>query len=146
MMVGDIIMFYVWLGIVILLTIIELLTINLTTIWFVISGIVALLLSFVTNNFLIQFGVFVVLGVILLITTRPFFEKFLQVRHEKTNVDRMIGMRGEVTEEIKKNKMGEVKVDGKKWTAYATHKIKVGTTVEILKIDGVKLEVKECEE
>lgn len=139
-------MFYVWLGIVILLTIIELLTINLTTIWFVISGIVALLLSFVTNNFLIQFGVFVVLGVILLITTRPFFEKFLQVRHEKTNVDRIIGMRGEVTEEIKKNKMGEVKVDGKKWTAYATRKIKVGTTVEILKIDGVKLEVKECEE
>lgn len=145
MNIGDI-MFYVWLGIIILLTIIELLTINLTTIWFVISGILALLLSFVTDNFLIQFGVFVVLGVILLITTRPFFEKFLQVDSEKTNVDRIIGMRGEVTEEIKRNKNGEVKVDGKKWTAYASKKIKVGATVEILKIDGVKLEVKECEE
>lgn len=145
MNIGDI-MFYVWLGIVILLTIVELLTINLTTIWFVISGLVALLLSFVTDNFLLEFGVFVVLGVILLITTRPFFEKFLRVRSEDTNVDRIIGMRGEVTEEIKKNKMGEVKVDGKKWTAYASRKIKVGASVEILKIDGVKLEVKECEE
>ena len=139
-------MFYVWLGIVILLTIIELLTINLTTIWFVISGILALFISFITDNFLLQFGVFVIVGVILLITTRSFFLKFFQVNSESTNIDRIIGMYGEVTEEIKRNKMGEVKVDGKKWTAYASKKIKVGAIVEIIKIDGVKLEVKECEE
>lgn len=136
-------MFYVWLGIIILLTIVELLTVNLTTIWFVISGIIALLLTFITDSFLIEFAVFVVLGVILLVTTRPFFEKFLQVHKERTNIDRVIGMVGEVTEEIKKNKMGEVKVDGKRWTAYASHKIKVGTMVDIIKIDGVKLEVEE---
>lgn len=139
-------MFYVWLGIIILLTIVELLTVNLTTIWFVISGIAALLLTFVTDNFLIEFATFVVLGVILLITTRPFFEKFLQVHGEKTNIDRIIGMVGEVTEEIKRNKTGEVKVDGKCWTAYASHKIKVGTMVNIIKIDGVKLEVEESKE
>lgn len=139
-------MFYVWLGIIILLTIVELLTINLTTIWFVISGIAALLLTFVTDSFLIEFATFVVLGVILLITTRPFFEKFLQVREEKINIDRVVGMVGEVTVEIRKNKMGEVKVDGKRWTAYASHKIKVGTMVDIIKIDGVKLEVEESKE
>lgn len=145
MNLGDI-MFYVWLGIIILLTIVELLTINLTTIWFVISGIVALMLSFVTDNFLIEFGVFVVLGIILLVTTRPFFEKFLQVRSERTNIDRVIGMHGIVTEVIKRNQQGEVKVDGKRWTAYASRKIKVGAMVEIIKIDGVKLEVQEIKE
>lgn len=145
MNLGDI-MFYVWLGIIILLTIVELLTINLTTVWFVISGIVALMLSFVTDNFLIEFGVFVVLGIILLVTTRPFFEKFLQVRSERTNIDRVVGMHGIVTQEIKRNQQGEVKVDGKRWTAYSSRKIKVGTMVEIIKIDGVKLEVQEIKE
>lgn len=139
-------MFYIWLGIIILLTIIEILTINLATIWFVISGIIALLLSFVTDNFLIQFGVFVIVGIALLVTTRPLFEKFLKPNNEPTNIDRILGMKGEVTEEIKKNKIGEVKVDGKHWSAYSSKKLKVGTIVDIVKIDGVKLEVSESEE
>lgn len=43
----------VWLAIIIILTAIELLSINLTTIWFVASGIVALGISFLTDNYLI---------------------------------------------------------------------------------------------
>ena len=39
-----------------------------------------------------------------------------------------------------------VKVDGKRWSAISTKKIKVGRKVEILSIDGVKLHVKEVEE
>jgi membrane protein implicated in regulation of membrane protease activity len=136
-------MFYIWLAIVILLTIVEFLTVNLTTIWFVLSALVALLLSFVTDNFLLQFTAFVVLGVVLLITTRPALLKLLVKHKEKTNIDRVIGMRGIVTEEIKKNNYGEVKVDGKRWTAYADKKIKVDAVVKILEINGVKLKVEE---
>lgn len=136
-------MFYIWLAIVILLTIVEFLTVNLTTIWFVLSAIVALLLSFVTDNFLIQFGAFVVIGIVLLITTRPVLQKLLSKNKVKTNIDRVIGMRGIVTEEIGKKANGEVKVDGKSWTAYADKKIKVETIVKILEINGVKLKVEE---
>ena len=39
-------MMYIWLAIVILLTIVELMTIHLTTIWFVTSALVSLILSF----------------------------------------------------------------------------------------------------
>ena len=46
-------------------------------------------------------------------------------------------------EQIKKNNTGEVKVDGKKWTAYADKNIKKGSIVKILKIDGVKVKVEE---
>lgn len=137
---------YVWLGIIILLTIIELLTVNLTTIWFVISAIISLFLSLTSENFALQFGVFVILGIILLITTRPFLQKILGQKHEKTNIDRIIGMEGIVTEEITKKKLGEVKVDGKKWSAYAANKIKVGCTVKVLSIDGAKIKVEEMEE
>lgn len=129
-----------------MLTIIELMTVNLTTIWFVVSGLVALCISFINNNFALQFGVFVILGIVLLITTRPFLQRFLCYKKEKTNVDRIIGMKGIVTEEIRKNTVGEVKVDGKKWSAQANHKIKVGSTVRVLSIDGVKIMVEEMDE
>ena len=76
-------MFYIWLAIVILLTIVEFLTVNLTTIWFVVSAIVALLLSFIIDNFLLQFAVFVILGIALLITTRPTLMKLLIKNKEK---------------------------------------------------------------
>lgn len=136
-------MFYLWLAIVILLTIVEFLTVNLTTIWFVISAILSMLLSFVVDNFFLQFSVFVIVGIVLLITTRPILQKWLSKNKEKTNIDRIIGMRGIVTEEILKNSIGEVKVDGKRWSAYADEKIKVNAIVKILEINGVKLKVEE---
>ena len=131
----------VWLIIVILLTLIEIATINLTTIWFVVSGIVALITSLFIDNYILQFGIFVILGVILLITTKPFLTKFIKEHKVKTNIDRIIGMTGIVTEKIVKNEDGEVKVDGKRWTAYADEKIKKDELVKVLEIKGVKIKV-----
>lgn len=136
---------YIWLIIVILLVIVEALTIDLTTIWFVVSGLCALILSFFVDNFLIQFAVFTLLGIILLITTKPILKKMIKERKESTNLDRVVGMIGIVTEDIKKNSTGEVKVDGKKWTAYADQNIKSDSTVKVLKIDGVKIKVEKVE-
>lgn len=65
-------MFYMWLGIIIILALIEIMTVNLTTIWFVMSGLVTLILSFVIDNILIQMFVFVVLGLILFIFTNQY--------------------------------------------------------------------------
>ena len=138
-------MFYFWLAVIIFLGLVEIMTINLVSVWFVASGLVALVLSFITDNFVIQFAVFVILGIILLATTRKTLEKKL-VKKEKTNFDRVIGMKGVVTEEIKENEIGEVKVDGKKWSAVSKRPLKVGDKVKILKINGVKLEVESLEE
>ena len=131
-----------WLILVIVLTIIEVATVNLLTIWFVISGIVALTLSFFIEDVAIVSTIFAVLGIILLITTRPILKKYLPTQRERTNIDRVIGMKGIVTEEIKKNVIGEVKVDGKKWSAISNKKIEVGEEVIVDAIDGVKLIVR----
>ena len=58
-----------------------------------------------------------------------------------TNLDCIIGFTGVVTEKITNNG-GEVVVDGKRWSAVSTEEISVGSKVEILAIDGVKLQVK----
>lgn len=137
---------YIWLSIIIFLVIIETMTINLTTIWFVISALCSLVLSFFIDNFFIQFLLFVLLGVILLITTRPILKKFIKLNDEATNIDRVIGMNGVVTEDITKNSYGEVKVDGKRWTAYSDKNIEKDSLVKVLKINGVKIKVEKVEE
>lgn len=135
-----------WIAAIIILTIAEILSINLTTIWYVVSAIVALILSFFVDNFIIQFGVFAVLGTILLITTKPLLTRLLKVNEVKTNLDRVIGMEGIVTESITKFEIGEVKVDGKKWSAISDNDIEEGSTIVVLSIDGVKLKVRKKED
>lgn len=139
-------MVWIWLGVVIALALIECMTVDLVTIWFVASGLVTLVLSFFIDSYFIQFLVFVVLGIVLLVTTRKYLVKLVGKKNEKTNLDRVIGMTAIVTEEINKNSSGEVKVDGKRWTAIANKKIKVNSTVKVLEIDGVKLRVEEVDD
>ncbi len=138
-------MFFIWLLVVILLTLVEVMTVNLTTVWFVISGIVTIFISMITDNFIIQLGIFTVLGIILLITTKPFLQKRLVTFKEATNLDRVVGMTGVVTLPISKNDSGEVKVDGKLWTAISKDKLKKGDFIKVINIDGVKLNVRKEE-
>lgn len=135
----------VWLMIIIALSVIEAATINLVSVWFIISAFISLITSFFNIPFLWQFGIFVLLGLFLMITTKPILKNWIKPREIKTNYDRVIGMTGVVTEEISKNIIGEVKVDGKKWSAMSTKKILVGEEVIIDSIDGVKLKVHKLE-
>lgn len=137
---------FIWIIIIILLTLVEIMTINLTTIWYVASAVVSLIISIFTESFMLQFGAFAVIGTILLITTRPFLQKIMVKKKEPTNLDRVIGMEAIVTEAISKNQIGEVRVDGKKWSAYSNETISVDSVVKVLSIDGVKLKVEKIGE
>lgn len=137
---------WIWLAIVIILSVIESLTASIVSIWFIISSIFSLILSIFDVSFYVCFIVFVVLGLILMLTTRKSMNKFLKIKGEKTNLDRIIGKKGIVTEKIDKNHIGEVKVDGKNWSAYSSETLLEGDFVKILKIDSVKLEVMKWEE
>ena len=132
---------YSWLIVIIILAIIEVLTVDLVTIWFIASAILALIVSFFIDSFIIEFSIFVIFGIIFLIITKPLIKNMKQKTNNKTNIDRIIGMKGIVTEDIKKNKAGEVKVDGKLWTAIADKSIKKDSIVKVLSIESVKLKV-----
>lgn len=136
-------MYEFWLLIIVILTIIEILTVNLTTIWFIGSALLTLFLSLFIDNFTIQLSIFVLLGIVFLITTRPILIKYIYKNREKTNIDRIIGMSGVVIDDISNKEYGSVKVDGKIWTAYSKDKLQEGTYIKVLKINGNKLEVEE---
>lgn len=135
-----------WLIIIFILIIAEVSTVNLVSIWFIASGLVALILSIFYDNFFVQFAIFVILGIILLLTTRKFLTKLLKTNENtKTNLDRIIGSTAIVTVPILKNKIGEVKVEGKCWSAISDDEINENALVTVEKIDGVKLIVRKKE-
>ena len=101
-----------WLILVIVLSFVEIATVNLVSIWFVASGIVAMILSFFIEDTAIITTIFILLGMLLLVISRPIVNKLRSKDNEKTNLDRIIGEDAIVTEEITKNEVGEVKVDG----------------------------------
>ena len=135
-----------WLIVIIICCFLEAITVNLVSVWFIASGIVALIASFFTDSLEIQLGIFVILGIFLLVTTRKPLQKLVNQKKEKTNVDRIFDMTGIVTKEISKNKSGEVKIDGKYWTAISDETIPVNSIVKVLSINSTKLKVKKVEE
>ena len=131
-----------WLLIIIILTTIEVITTNLVSVWIIASAIISLIVSFFTDSFLIQFAIFVLGGAIFLLLTKPLLKKKLATKKIPTNIDRILGMKGKVTEKIMPNEIGEVYVDGKKWSAYSNETIEINELVIIEAINGVKLKVR----
>ena len=131
-----------WLLIIIILTTIEVITTNLVSVWFIASAIISLIVSFFTDSFLVQFAIFVLGGAIFLLLTKPLLKKKLATKKIPTNIDRILGMKGKVTEKIMPNEIGEVYVDGKKWSAYSNETIELNELVIIEAINGVKLKVR----
>ena len=132
----------IWFALVFLFLIIEAMTLNLITIWFAFGSLCAFISTYFTDNILFQLIVFVVATIISLLLTKPLLEKFLNVKREKTNFDRILGQTGIVTKDIKKHETGRVKIDGKDWMAVSKDEIKKNSEVEILQIEGAKLIVR----
>ena len=80
------------------------------------------------------------------ITLKKFVNKVKNKQIIPTNLDRVIGKIGIVTETISPLKIGEVTVDGKRWSAVSDTEIKLNEKVKILAIDGVKLKCRRVEE
>lgn len=136
----------IWLIVFIFLVIIELSTINLVSIWFAIGSIASFIASLITDNLSIQLATFVIVSSISLVCTKKIVKRLKKDKITPTNLDRIIGLTGTVTEDITKEKNGVVKVDGKLWTSFSKSNIKKGSKVEILSIEGVKLSVKAIKE
>lgn len=121
-------------------------TVNLVSIWFAIGAIASCILSIYVDNLIIQLGCFVITSTICLILTKSIISKIKNHKITPTNLDRVIGDIGIVTEDIDEFNNGEVKVDGKTWTATSKENLKVGIKVKIVSINGVKLNVKSIKE
>ena len=139
-------MCFLWLIIFIVLIITELLTINLVTIWFAFGALLALVVEVSFSNIVLDIITFVITSFLLIILTKPIIGRLKVKSVEATNLDMVINKIGIVTEDINQDKIGEVKVLGKRWSAYSNTELKKDEKVKILSIDGVKLKVEKIGE
>ncbi len=142
-------MIWVWLGAAVVFGIVEALTAGLVSIWFVAGSAAALIGAFLGAGLGAQVALFVAVTAAALAVTRPLVRRYTAGKAIPTNLDRVLGDSGKVTETIdNENSTGAVYVDGKTWTARSADGsvIPAGTVVKILRMEGVKLFVEKIEE
>ena len=135
-----------WLVLFVVLALFELATVNLVSIWFSFGALITTFVSLATDNVMIHLAVFTITSILLLLLTKPFVRKLKKKDIVPTNLDQVIGKVGVVTEKIEKDGIGEVKVLGKKWSAYSDKEVEENSKVKVLSINGVKLNVEEIKE
>ncbi len=135
---------YVWLGVAVVLAIVELSTTQLVSLWFVLGAAATAVCSatFLKDQLIWQIVVFLLISAVLLMLTRPFVKKLKTNEGVRTNSDRNIGKTALVISEIDPEKgTGQVRVGSEKWSAKSLDSsvIKEGTNVKVVAIEGVKL-------
>ena len=140
----------IWLGLFILLLVIEIITVGLTTISFAAGARAALAANVLGADLMIQIIIFLAVSVVLLIFTRPWAEKHLNRKRVRTNYEREIGKVIRITEKVDNlNQTGKSVVDGQEWTVRSKNDSEIfeaGALARVAAVSGVKLIVEKCEE
>lgn len=131
-----------WLIAMVLFGVLEAVTVGLTSIWFAVGALAALIAASLGAFALVQVIVFLVVSFVTLLLVRPLAQRYINDRKEPTNADRVIGREAVVTQAIDNLKgEGQVNVSGAVWTARSQEEapIPAGARVRILRIEGVKV-------
>lgn len=135
-----------WLAMIVVAVVVEAMTNQLVSIWFVLGGIAALIGNLCGAPVYVQWILFVVVSALALVCTRPFVRKLTRFRRQDTNAGRCVGQIAVVTQEINNTAAaGQAKVLGSIWTARSARGtvIPAGTEVVVRAIEGVKIIVEE---
>lgn len=139
-----------WLIALVLFIVIEIATMGLTTIWFAGGALVAVIAAGLSVPFVLQVVLFFAVSLVLLYFTRPVAMKYFNKDRIRTNAESLVGKQAIVISEINNSQgIGQVTVGGMEWSARTTEndvQLPVGSVVDIIAINGVKLIVEERRE
>lgn len=137
-----------WLVALIVFGIVEGLTVGLTSLWFALGALVALVAALLGAPTLVQVILFLVVSGLTLAFIRPISQRLVNKQVVATNADRVIGQEAVVIEDIDNLKaQGHITVAGVQWVARSEDEspIPTGSRVRILRIDGAKVYVTPAE-
>jgi len=142
-------MFWIWLAVIVVTVILEIVTADLISVWFTFGAIIPLILASATNlNMWWQIAIFLVISALLLACLRKITMKYLFKNTDgKTNLDTLIGQKFRLISSTDFETVGKVKVKDIEWSVKGVddQNIEKGSLVEVVKISGNKLIVKECD-
>lgn len=134
----------VWIAAIVIFGVVEAATAGLTSIWFVLGSVAALIVAICNGPIWLQISLFFVVSIVTLAATRPLVVKLMKKDIKPTNADRVLGGLARVTERIDNDvPTGAVYIDGKTWSARSSsgESIEPDTIVRVVRMEGVKLYV-----
>ncbi|MBQ9485566.1 MAG: NfeD family protein [Clostridia bacterium] len=137
---------YIWLAVTAAALIIEFITTEMVSVWFVGGGLVAMLLAGLGLDWYFHVPAFIVISLVLMLCFRKLVMKKLNKGTVRTNAETVIGKEVVLLSAIGFNNPGSIKVNGVVWTAVAEDEnasIAEGTRVIVERIEGNKYIVKE---
>ena len=137
-----------WFGVIIVAACVEAATPMLVSIWFALGGLAALVAAFFGATITVQTILFIFVSLGALALAHPLAKRLVDPHIIPTNADRLLGTVCLVTEEINNlHSTGEIYADGKSWSARSENgeRIDADTCVEILRMEGVTVIVRICE-
>lgn len=135
---------WIWVGIFVVLVIIEAATQGLTTVWGAVSALIMVFVSQTGMSIGWQILLFLAITLGLVLTTRPVFVKKLKIGRNKTNVDTMIGDEIIITKAVSRFEKGEGRSrNGVIWSVTSTDgtDIEEGTVCTVQSVEGNTLTI-----
>ncbi len=135
-------MAYIWIALAIVMVLVEITTVQLVSVWFMVGALCAALTTLFTDSVVIQLAVFVGVSLLALLLTRPLVRRLKENRVQlRTNIDRLPGEKGVMLKPVENTEsVGQAKVLGKVWSVKTDNPpLKEGDTVRVIAVDGVKL-------
>jgi membrane protein implicated in regulation of membrane protease activity len=134
---------YAWLGVAVLMAVIEAVSLTLVTVWFVVGGLAAFVAALLGFGWIVQIAVFLVVSVLCLVLLRP-----LALKHRaqgQSQESTPVGLPAVVVEAID-NATGAGRVetpDHMSWAAMSADgsALAVGTQVQVVGQKSVRLVV-----
>lgn len=131
-----------WAIVTVTMAILEIIIPGLVTIWFACAGLVLVLISEMIKNSTVEFFIFAVTALLLVIFTRPALKRWIEVRKKAYE-----GEGSEtVIENIKEDGKYEVKFKGVLWTAISPYIFVKGEKVIIDGFEGNKIILRKKED
>ena len=134
----------IWIAAIVIFGVAEAVTAGLTSIWFVLGSVAALIAAICNGPVWLQIALFFVVSIATLADTRTLVAKLMKKDIKPTNADRVLGGSARVTERIDNDvPTGAVYIDGKTWSARSStgEIIEPDAMVRVVRMEGVKLYV-----
>ncbi len=139
----DISLAAVWLVVAVVMGVVEIITMGLTTIWFAVGAVAALICALCGAPVWLQITAFLVISVAVLVLVRPIAATHFNNRLKKTNIDAYVGRKLIAKTDIDNlHGMGKVDMDGSTWLALSSMDnivIRAGEEVKVVEVRGAKL-------
>lgn len=126
-----------WLALVVLCSVVEALSMTLTTVWFAVAAFLMVFVAMLSVPFPFQLLLFAIVSALLLIFTRPVALRFLK-KKTPTNSDSLIGRQCKLIRAVTRDEKGSIRLNGIEW-AVATadgRSIDAGMDCVIQEIQG----------